>query len=318
MVDLLFDFAYSDTGMFVISLLRATLRMSIPLGFAALGAMYSERVGVVNIGLEGLMLFGAFFGVVGSFYTGSAVLGVLTGIFGAAVCGFLFAVFTVRFKADHIVSGVAVNLLGLGLTTVWLSAIWGNRGKSDDVARIEFWSWNAVRDWPIIGDLFGRQTPFLYLLVGLVILSWVFLFRTRWGLHVRGIGEHPHAADSLGIAVEKYQMVFVTLSGALAGLGGAYLSLGDLAHFGRDMTAGRGFIALAANILGNWNPIGGFLASLLFGFANALQMRIQGFGIPSQFTQMLPYVLTIVVLAGVVKKVRAPAAAGKAFERGEV
>ena len=305
----------SDAVFLTVALLASTLRMATPLGLAALGAVYSERAGVINLGLEGLMLGGAFFGVLGSYLTGNAWLGVLLAALAGGIMALFFALVTLRYKANHVVAGVALNLLGLGLTTVLLVAVWGNRGKSADVAGIYPIYIPYLSDLPIVGELIFRQSPFFYLLIILMILSWFFFYRTKWGLRLRAIGENPAAVDSLGIPVFTYKYLAVIAGGMLAALGGAYLSLGELSMFARNMVSGRGYIALAANILGNWNPIGVVLASFLFGLANAIEMNLQLYGWPTQFVQMIPYVVTMFVLGGFVRKVQAPKALGQHFNR---
>lgn len=305
----------SDAVFLTVALLASTLRMATPLGLAALGAVYSERAGVINLGLEGLMLGGAFFGVLGSYLTGNAWLGVLLAALAGGIMALFFALVTLRYKANHVVAGVALNLLGLGLTTVLLVAVWGNRGKSADVAGIYPIYIPYLSDLPIVGELIFRQSPFFYLLIILMILSWFFFYRTKWGLRLRAIGENPAAVDSLGIPVFTYKYLAVIAGGMLAALGGAYLSLGELSMFARNMVSGRGYIALAANILGNWNPIGVVLASFLFGLANAIEMNLQLYGWPTQFVQMIPYVVTMFVLGGFVRKVQAPKALGQHFDR---
>lgn len=305
----------SDAVFLTVALLASTLRMATPLGLAALGAVYSERAGVINLGLEGLMLGGAFFGVLGSYLTGNAWLGVLLAAVAGGIMALLFGLVTLRYKANHVVAGVALNLLGLGLTTVLLVAVWGNRGKSADVAGIYPIYIPYFSDLPIVGELIFRQSPFFYLLIILTVLSWFFFYRTKWGLRLRAIGENPAAVDSLGIPVFTYKYLAVVAGGMLAALGGAYLSLGELSMFARNMVSGRGYIALAANILGNWNPIGVVLASFLFGLANAIEMNLQLYGWPTQFVQMIPYVVTMFVLGGFVHKVQAPKALGQHFDR---
>ncbi len=305
----------SDAVFLTVALLASTLRMATPLGLAALGAVYSERAGVINLGLEGLMLGGAFFGILGSYLTGNAWLGVLLAALAGGIMALLFALVTLRYKANHVVAGVALNLLGLGFTTVLLVAVWGNRGKSPDVAGIYPIYIPYLSDLPIVGELIFRQSPFFYLLIILMILSWLFFYRTKWGLRLRAIGENPAAVDSLGIPVFTYKYLAVIAGGMLAALGGAYLSLGELSMFARNMVSGRGYIALAANILGNWNPIGVVLASFLFGLANAIEMNLQLYGWPTQFVQMIPYVVTMFVLGGFVRKVQAPKALGQHFDR---
>lgn len=295
----------------ITSLLSSSLRIAIPIAFAALGSVFCELAGIVNIGLEGMMLVGAFAGVWGSYVTGSAFFGLLFAVIAGALFSLIHAVLTIRYKTDHIISGLGVNMLALGLTTVLLQVIWGNRGKSCEVAGM------GSLSLPLLKDIMGNISPFFYLLLIAVALSWIVLYKTVFGLRVRVIGENPQAADTLGINVYKIQYICVMLSGILSAVGGAYLSIGDINLFGRDMVAGRGFIAMAATIFGGWNPLGAFGGSLLFGFAQSLQIRLQVFNIPVQFAQMLPYVITILVLAVSNKSNKGPAASGKHFKRGE-
>ncbi len=301
----------------IVSVLAATLRISPPIALASVGGAYSERTGIINIGLEGMILMGAFAGAAGSYFLRNPWLGVLCAILAGGALGLLHAVLCIRFKANQVVSGVGVNILALGLTTLLLQVIWGNRGASDPVPGIESVELPLIKDIPVAGDIIGKQNPLVYIMLVLVFLAWLVMFRTPFGLRLRAVGEHPEAADTVGIHVHKIQYICVTLSGMLSGLGGAYLSLGWLNLFSQNMSAGRGFIALAANIFGKWNPAGAFGASLLFSFTDALQIKLQGVGIPIQFIQMIPYILTILVLAGAVKRAVPPAAIGKHYEKGE-
>ncbi|MBU7042531.1 MAG: ABC transporter permease [Theionarchaea archaeon] len=301
----------------IVSLLAATLRISPPIALASIGGAYSERSGIINIGLEGMILIGAFIGVVATHYVGNPWIGVLAAITAGGVFGLLHAVLCIRFKANQVVSGVGVNILALGLSTLLLQVIWGNRGASDSVPGIAPITLPLISDIPVIGDIVGRQNPLVYIMLVLVAVSWIVMFKTPFGLRVRAVGENPEAADTVGIHVHKIQYICVTISGMLSGLGGAYLSLGWLNLFSQNMSAGRGFMALAANIFGKWNPAGAFGASLLFSFTDALQIKLQGVGIPIQFIQMIPYILTILVLAGAVKRAVPPAAIGKHYEKGE-
>jgi general nucleoside transport system permease protein len=302
---------------YLISLLASCLRISIPIAFASLGAIFCERAGIVNIGLEGMMLVGAFAGVWGSDLTGSPYVGLVFAILAGGLFGLVHAVLTVRFKTDHIISGLGINLLASGLTLVLLMAIWGNRGKSADVAGFDNWSIPVLKNIPVVGNIIGNMTPFFYLLIVLIVASWIVLYKTVFGLRIRVIGENPQVADTLGVDVYRMQFFCVILCGMLAGIGGAYLSIGDVHFFNRDMVSGRGYIALAATIFGGWNPIGAFGGSLLFGLAQSLQIRLQIFDVPVQFIEMLPYVLTLVVLVIFRKRNRAPASVGKHFRRGE-
>jgi simple sugar transport system permease protein len=281
-------------------IIASALRRSTPLVLASLGAVYSERSGVVNIGLEGIMLMGAFVSVVAS-----NAFGPLTGVMLAVMAGMalaaLHALATVTFKADQIVSGVAINLLGMGVTAFIPEALLG----MTDVRS----SYSAT--------LFLGLTPLVYVALALVPLSHFLIFHTVFGLRLRSVGENPRSADSLGINVDAMRYLGVIISGALAALGGAYLALEQSGGFTKNMVAGRGFIALAAMIFGNWSPFGALGASLLFGFADSAQTIVQtmGYTIPPQAIQALPYILTIVVLVLAVRRVKMPEADGKPYIR---
>lgn len=302
--------------LFNINNFSATVRMATPLALAAMGGAFSERAGVINLGLEGMILIGSFAGAYGSFVTGSAWLGVLFAVVAGGLSGALLAVFTVRFRADQVVSGVGLNILALGLTTWLMQVIWQTRGTSAEVAGLQPVTIPGLVNVPVLGTIFGTHSPLVYAMFVLVFVGWAAVFRTPWGLRLRMVGEHPEAADTAGIKVHRTQYLAVTLSGCLAGLGGAYLSLGQLNWFSMNMSAGRGYMALAANIMGGWNPVGGLAASFLFSYTDALQMRIQTSGLtwPSEITQMLPYLLTVAVIAGAVIRSRPPAALGKHYE----
>jgi simple sugar transport system permease protein len=286
-----------------VGLFAAALRMATPLVYASVGGIFSERVGVVNIALEGMMLTGAFFGVLATFGTGNPWLGVLVSVLAGGLLGLLHALLTVKFAGNQIVSGTGINLFALGFTAYMSQIIWGSRGASPSVQGLGPISIPLLRDIPIVGEIIGNQTPLVYIGLVIVVLSYIVLFKTPAGLRIRAVGEHPAAADTTGINVYKTKYLYVMLSGMLAGLGGAFLSLGHLDLFVLGMTGGRGFIALAAMILGGWTPFGALGASLLFGFADALQMRLQSVGaLPSQIVLIIPYVLTVLVLAGFVRK----------------
>ncbi len=304
---------------FSLNTFNAALRLSIPLALGAMGGAFSERAGIINIGLEGMLLMGAFAGVLGSYVTGNPWLGVINAIVAGTLAAWIFALFVIKFKANHVVAGVGINILAMGFTTWMMQMIWGTRGASPSVESIPAVVIYFVEDIPILGRLLGIQSPFVYMMLVLIGLGWLLMFKTPLGLRIRFTGEHPEAADSQGIDVNFMKYFSVLLSGALCGLGGAYLSLGHLSQFSRNMTAGRGYMALAANIFGQWNPLGGLAASLLFGFTDALQMRLQGLDLPlaHDLIQMLPYLLTIAVLAGAVIKSRPPAALGNHYEPEE-
>jgi simple sugar transport system permease protein len=290
-----------------VGLFAAAIRMATPIALAALGGIFSERVGVVNIGLEGMMLMGAFSGVFVSFYTANPWLGVLSAIMVGGLLGLIHAFLTVTLKGNQIVSGTGINILALGFTAYASEVIWGSRGASPSVASLGVVDVPILRGIPIIGDILSSFTPLVYLMILLIILAQILLYRTSFGLRLRAVGEHPAAADTAGINVFRVKYTGIVISGMLAGLGGVFLSLAHLSLFSYGMTGGRGFIALAAMIFGGWVPLGAFGASLLFGFADALQMRLQSLGIlPPQIILMLPYVIAVIVLAGAVRKSKAP------------
>lgn len=296
-------------NLFDTELINSTFRLATPLILAALGGVLSERSGVVNIALEGMMLCGAFFGMLGSYWTGNPWIGVTLAMAAGGLLGLIHAALTQRTKLNHIVSGVALNILPLGLTTYLLRRIFMHAGGSPPV--------NGLPNWGLgLGPVLGNQNPLFYAAVLIVIGLGLMLFRTPIGLRLRAAGENPEAARSAGIRVGVVRYLAVTASGVLGGLAGAYLSLGQLNMFAEGMSGGRGFIALAAVIFGKWNPYGAAGAALFFGFFDALQMRLQGqaiagITIPSEFMLMLPYALTIIALAGFVGKAVAPAALGR-------
>jgi len=283
-----------------VGLFAGGLRMATPIVFASLGGIFSERVGIMNVGLEGMMLTSAFSGVTISFFTGNPWLGVLVAILAGGLLGLLHALLTVKFIGNQIVSGTGINIFALGFTAYMSQVIWGSRGASETVQGLKPVSIPLLKDIPIIGDIVGTHTPLVYLMLIITVLCYIMLFRTPFGLRIRAVGEHPAASDTAGVNVFKMKYLCVMLSGMLAGLGGVFLSLGHLSLFAWGMTGGRGFIALAAMIFGKWMPFGAFGASLLFGFADALQMRLQSLGLlPPQIILTIPYIITIAVLAGV-------------------
>lgn len=281
-------------------LIVATLLAATPLLLAALGGIFSERSGVVNIALEGIMLTGAWFAVYGSFLTGSATFGVLMAMVAGLAISLLHAVASIRFKANQVVSGTAINLLAAGFTEYAMVQVWG--GQSPAVTKV-----------PDLGPL----NLFVYIAFALAAVSWWALWKTPWGLRLRAVGEHPKAADTVGVKVHLYRYYGVLLSGLLAGLAGASLSLGLVSRYTGGMTAGRGFIALAAMIFGKWNPVGAMWACLLFGLSDSLGtlLQIWGVGVPSDFVIMAPYLVTMLALAGVVGRSTPPAAVGVPYEK---
>ena len=289
--------------MIVLAFLAQVLRIAVPYFLAAAGGVISERVGIIALSLEGYMLTGAFCTALGSYYTGSPWIGLLCGAAGGMLAALVLAVSAIRFRADNVVAGIALNLLAIGGTTFFLRLAFDSSSNSPRVPG--FGGETAV------GLFASFANPLVWLgLLALPVLGWV-LFRTPFGLRARAVGEHPQAALSLGVPVTRIRYVGVLLSGALAGLGGAYLAL-DQHQFTVGMTAGRGFIALAAVIFGRWHPKRVAIACLLFAAAETLQIRLQGLQlVPSQFVEMIPYLLTIIALAGVVGRAVPPAALGK-------
>ncbi len=288
----------------------STLAMAVPLALPAIGGTFSERTGVVNIAMEGIMLMGAFFSVAFSFWTGSAWIGLLCGLIMGGVLSAVFAWAAIHLSADQIVLGMAVNIFAAGLTAFLLNTVFGFGGTPIQTPALPTITLPGVSKIPFIGTLFSNQSVLVYIMIVIVILAHWFLFHTRLGLRMRAVGENPLAADTAGISVRKLRYTGVIISGLLSALGGAYLSIGILNSFDVNMTDGRGYIALAAMIFGKWTPFGAFGASLLFGFATALGIALQGHGMSSDLISMLPYILTILALAGLVGRSIPPAADG--------
>jgi simple sugar transport system permease protein len=297
-------------------LFAAMLRYATPLTFAALGGLFSERSGVVNIGLEGGLLTGAFFGLWASAGTGSWVVGVLAAIAFGGLLGLIHAVFCIQLRADQIVVGTGINILALGVSTYVFRAIYGIGGTPTGVSRIPDVSIPGLRSIPFIGAIIGTMNLMIWVAIALVVLSWIVLFRTPIGLRIRSVGENPRAAETVGINVYLVRYGCVILSGALAALGGAYLSFGFLDSFSENMTAGAGFIALAVLILGKWRPFPLFGAALLFGLSSALADRLSDVGVDPDLLRALPYVVTLVALVGFIGRSTPPAADGKPYVRG--
>lgn len=288
---------------FTIGLFFSTIRLATPLLLAALGGLFSERAGVINIALEGLMLAGAFTAAAMTYYTGSPWIGLFSAVVAGAAVASIHAVACIQFKADQVVSGTAINILMLGVPAVLSGAFFLSSGSTPQIARENLLPWTPIA-----------------IAFAMVLVTWYVLNRTPFGLRLRAVGENPEAADAAGVRVQLMRYAGVLLSGALAGIGGAYLSIGQSSLFTRNMTSGRGFIALAALIFGKWRPVQTMLACLLFGFTEAIAIQLQGvrFGgeeIPNQFIQMIPYLLTIIVLAGFIGQSRAPRALGIPYQK---
>jgi len=293
------------------ALIAAMLRFATPLVFGALGGIVCERSGVINIGLEGMMLMGAFFGIFGADLLDSWLLGVLVGMAAGGVLALVHAVFSIQLRADQVVSGFAVNLLALGITGYVFVAHYGDRGTPDDIPRVPEVTLPLIEDIPFVGDAIGRASLLTWLALLLVPLLALFLFRTPRGLRLRSVGEKPLAAESVGVPVIRTRYLAVVTSGLLAALGGVYLSIAFLGSFGQNLTQGRGYIALAAVIFGAWRPGGALAAALLFGFSSAVAQRLPAFSESlAVLFQALPYVVTLIVVAGVIGRTRPPAAIG--------
>jgi ABC-type uncharacterized transport system permease subunit len=299
-----------------IGVLAAMLRFATPLAFAAIGGIFSERSGVVNIGLEGMMLMGAFFGIWAAAWSGSWAVGVGFAMLAGGMLALVHAFFSITLRADQIVSGFAMNFLALGLTGYLFRSIYGDAGTPPAISRIPEVHIDVIKDVPFIGRMFGQLSLMIWLMFLLLVLAYLFLFKTSAGLRLRAVGEHPRAADTVGLSVYKIRYAAVVTSGILAALGGAYLSIGFTGTFNENMTAGRGFIALAAVILGKWTPIGAFGATLLFGFGFAISIPLQREAeISANLISTLPYVLTLVALVGVIGRSIPPAAVGRPYKK---
>jgi general nucleoside transport system permease protein len=304
-------------AVFSVGLLAATLRFATPLVFAAIGGIFNERAGVINIGLEGMMLAGAFFGIWAAAWSGSWAVGILMAMVFGGVLATIHAYFSIHLRADQIVVGTAINFLALGITGYLFRYIYGTQGTPSDVVRIpDVVLPRFIRDIPYFGDVFGQLNLMIWLMFALLVISWVVLFKTPLGLRLRSVGEHPKAADTVGINVYAIRYAAVIVSGMLAGLGGAYISFGFGGAFNENMSDGRGFIALAAVIFGKWNPFGAFGACLLFGFASAISIPLQREAdISANLLSTLPYVLTLVALVGVIGRSVGPAAVGRPYAK---
>jgi general nucleoside transport system permease protein len=308
--------AGNSTALSVINLLQGTLVYSIPLILGALAGVMCERSGVINIAIEGQLLIGAFAAAVIASAFGSLWLGLITGSLAGGLLGGVLAVFAIKFLVDQIVLGVVLNVFASGLTGYLYDRVltpYQNRLNSPQ-------TFSAVKipllgDIPILGPVLFDSTIFLYITYAMIAVVQVGLFRTRWGLRVRAVGEHPAAADTVGINVLWTRYRNVILGGLIAGIGGAFLTIGQVGSFGKDMSSGQGYIALAAMIFGRWTPLGATAAALLFGFATSLESILGTLGvpIPSNILLMAPYVVTIVAVAGLVGKVRAPKADGQPY-----
>lgn len=310
------SWAAAGSSIPVTGLLFGSVSLAVPLIFGALGGVISERGGVVNIAIEGQLLAGAFTSAVVATSTGSLLLGVLAALVAGVLVGMVLAAFAIKYLVDQVIVGVVLNVLVTGLTSFLFSQVLApNAGLLNTPPRFPRLEIPLLSDIPIIGPVLFKQTVIVYVMYIAVAAVAYALYKTKWGLRLRAVGEHPKAADTVGIKVNATRFWNVALAGAIAGIGGSFFTLGSVGAFNKEMTAGAGFIALAAVIFGQWDPIKATLAALLFGFATNLQnvLGIIGSPVPSEFMLMLPYVVTIFAVAGLVGVSRAPAADGKPY-----
>lgn len=310
-----------DNLPFIVAFLAATLRIATPLILTSLGGVINEKSGVTNIGLEGIMVMGAFFAVVGSQYTGNPWIGLVTGVLAGIVTAAIHAFLSITLKADQVISGTAINTLSTAVPSLLLFILFGMQSQSEGVARIAYSPGirQALQKIPYLGAFILELNYMVFFAIALAIfLHWMFK-HSRWGLRLKAVGEHPKAADTLGINVIATRYKAVILSGILAALGGVSLSIVSGNIYRDGMINGRGFIAMAAMIFGNWTPLGALGAALLFGAAETLQIKSQAFGlgIPTEVYYILPYLLTMIAITAFGKKSHAPAALGKPYEKGQ-
>jgi len=298
-------------------ILQSTLQRSVPITFGAMSGILCERAGVVNIAIEGMLLSGAFASAVAASASGNQWVGIIAAIVTGGLLAALLAVLAIRYLVDQIIAGVVINIFAVGITSFLATRVLAPLPQLNDPERFGPIDIPILSDLPVIGGILFRQNVFVYALIATIFILHYMLFSTRWGIRVRAVGEHPEAADTVGINVFYVRYRNVIMGGMLAGLGGAYLTLGSTGGFQQEMSAGRGFIGLAAMIFGGWAPFGAFLAGIVFGFADAIQTRLSilNFAVPSQFLQMVPYLVTIIVVSGLVGRVRAPAADGRPYKK---
>lgn len=299
----------------LVRVIGGSVLLAVPIVFGALGGVIGERVGVVNIAIEGQLLAGAFCAAVAGSVTGSPWAGVVAAIVAGVLVSLVLGVFTITYKVNQVIVGVVLNVLVIGVTSFLYSQVLVSNPELNSTTRFSNVAIPGLSHIPVIGPSLFNQSLIVYLMYLVVPGVWYALYRTRWGLRVRAVGEHPKAADTVGIKVERTRYVALMVAGAIAGIGGAFYTVVSVSSFGKEMTAGAGFIALAAVIFGKWDPIRAALAALLFGFASNLEgaLSIVGAPVPSQFMLMLPYVVTLLAVAGLVGRSRAPAATGQPY-----
>lgn len=304
---------------FLIGVLAAGVRLATPILLAALGEVFAERSGILKISIEGEMLVGALAGFLGAYYLNHLWLGLLVGMIAAALFSLIAGIWSISLKVDQVITGITLNILALGLTSFVYRFILGKSLIPPNITPLEPYPLPILGKLPVLGPILFQQNVIVYATYFLLVpATTLLLFKTSFGLNLRAVGEHPLAADTVGIHVYRTRYFCVVIGGLFAGLGGAFMTLAQLNMFTENLTAGRGFIALAAVIFGKWHPVGAMIATLLFGVADALQLRLQALGVnvPYQFLLMLPYVLTIVALVGVVKRTNAPGSLAVPYEKG--
>ncbi len=310
-------FAAAGRSLNLVGVLRSTLLLSVPIIMGAFSGVLAESAGIINIGIEGMMLMGAMMGALVGSVTKSLWLGLLAAIAACMVLALVHGVLSIKYRVNQIISGTVINIFGTGITSYLSQKILQPFQYLNQPPLFPRVPIPLLADIPIVGPVLFNQNIFVYALFILLIVLQVALFFSRWGLRMRAVGEHPKAADTLGINVFRTRYMAILLSGAMAGLAGAYFTLGSVGRFDEQMTSGKGFIGLAAMIFGNWTPVGSFFAGLLFGFADTLGSKLQILGsiVPTQIMAMLPYIATMIALAGVVGRGHAPAADGEAYTK---
>lgn len=307
------------TFSFVVGIFASAVRWATPILYTALGEVFTERAGILNLGVEGTMLMGALAGFVGAYESGSLVVGILTaGLTGMAM-GLLMAFMSVTVKANQVVAGLGITILGSGMSTLLFRLFFGLRGTPPTIESFQVQPIPLLEKIPALGEIFFQHNVMVYAVLLLVPAAWILLYRTRFGLAVRSVGERPEAADTRGLNVIRLRYISLMIGGALAGIGGAFLPLADLGIFWTQMTAGRGFIAIAVVVFSRWDPARALLGALVFGGAAALQTALQTLEAPidSEILLMLPYIATIVVLIGVSRRAEFPGAFAQPYSRGE-
>jgi simple sugar transport system permease protein len=302
---------------FIVGLLAASMRLAAPILLAALGELYTERAGILNLGLEGTMLVGALASFVGAYATGSLWVGLLAGVLAGMLMGLLMAVMSVTARVNQVVAGLGITILGGGLSTLLFRMFFGLRSTPPRIDTFQVQPLPVLSQIPVLGDVFFNHNFMVYLGLALTAISWLVLYRTRFGLAIRAVGERPDAVDPGGLSVSPLRFFALLIGGALAGLGGAYLPLANLGIFWTQMTAGRGFIAIAVVVFARWDPVRILIGSLLFGGASALQLGLQTLKapIPSELLLMLPYIATIIVLVSVSRRAEFPGAFTQPYSR---